>query len=324
MRRVVKNIPFTIGLANPSRRGGLGRLLALSFVLLFASCQPKVEHGGKHPVAQVYDNFLYEEDLVKLLPYGVSGADSVKLVRELTRKWVEEQVLYEKAEHNVRGDGRIEQLVADYRRQLILNDYEQRLIMQKMSEEVSEEELQSYYEENKHLFVLEESVIKGVFIKAPLKSSGMKDLKRWYKDNSEESLEQLEKYAFRNAVIYEYFYDHWVPVSELEGKITVNLSDLSRDFDKNRNIESEDGEYCYLLHIEEFVAEGEAVPYDLAKPEITDLLANFRRVEFMKKVKEDLYNQSVQRGRIKYYYDETEVVGDTVCSTDVRADGCAR
>ena len=140
MRRAVKNIPFTIGLANPSRRGGLGRLLALSFVLLFASCQPKVEHGGKHPVAQVYDNFLYEEDLVKLLPYGVSGADSVKLVRELTRKWVEEQVLYEKAEHNVRGDGRIEQLVADYRRQLILNDYEQRLIMQKMSEEVSEED----------------------------------------------------------------------------------------------------------------------------------------------------------------------------------------
>ena len=78
----MKNIPFTMGLANPSRRGGLGRLLALSFVLLLAACQPRVEHGGKHPVAQVNANFLYEEDLVKLLPYGVSGADSAKLVRE--------------------------------------------------------------------------------------------------------------------------------------------------------------------------------------------------------------------------------------------------
>ena len=65
-------------------------------------------------MAQVNANFLYEEDLVKLLPYGVSGADSAKLVRELIRKWVEEQVIYEKAEHNVRDDGRIEQLVADY------------------------------------------------------------------------------------------------------------------------------------------------------------------------------------------------------------------
>ena len=324
MRRAVKNFTFTIGLASPSRRDGVGGLLALSLVLLFASCQPKVEHGGKHPVAQVNASFLYQEDLVKLLPYGISSADSAKIARELTRKWVEDQVLYEKAVHNVRGDGRIEQLVADYRRQLIMKDYEQRLIQQKMSEEVSDEELQSYYEENKHLFILEEPVIKGVFIKAPLKSPGMKDLKRWYKDNSDESLEQLEKYALRNAVICEYFYDHWVPVSELEGKITVNLAELAKDFDKNRNIESQDEEYCYLLHLEEFVAEGEAKPYDMAKLEIMDLLANFRRVEFMKKVKEDLYNQSIEKGRIKYYYDETEVVGDTVCSTDVRADGCAR
>lgn len=322
--RAVKKFLFTQGLVNSSRRGDMGRLLAYVLVFLLASCQPKVEHGGKHPIAQVNACFLYQEDLVKLLPYGISGADSIKLARELTRKWVEEQVLYEKAEHNVRGDGRIEQLVADYRRQLILNDYENRLILQKMDEDVSEEELQEYYEENKHLFILEEPVIKGVFIKAPLNSSGMKDLKRWYKDNSEESLEQLEKYAFRNAVIYEYFYDRWVPVSELEGKITVNLSELGKDFDKNRNIESKDDEYCYLLHIEEYVAEGEAKPYDMAKLEIMDLLANFRRVEFMKKVKEDLYNQSIERGRIKYYYDETEVVGDTVCGTDVRADGCAR
>ena len=324
MKIAAKIFSFTIGLAKSSLKGDARRSFVFLFVLLLVSCQPKVEHEGKHPIAQVNANFLYQEDLVKLLPYGMSRNDSVKLARELTRKWVEEQVLYEKAEHNVRGDGRIEQLVADYRRQLILNDYEQRLILQKMSEEVPEEELQKYYEENKHLFMLEEPVIKGVFIKAPLNSSGMKDLKRWYKDNSEESLEQLEKYAFRNAVIYEYFYDRWVPVSELEGKITVNLSELGKDFDKNRNIESTDEEYCYLLHIEEYIAEGEAKPYDMAKPEIMDLLANYRRVEFMKKVKEDLYNQSIEKGRIKYYYDEKEFVGDTVPNTDMRTDGCAR
>lgn len=324
MRRAVKNIPLSIGLANPSHRGGMGRLLVLSLVLLLASCQPKVEHGGKHPVVQVNTNFLYLEDLEKLLPYGISGADSVKLVRELTRKWVEDQVLYNKAEHNVRGDGRIEQLVADYRRKLILNDYEQRLIQQKMSEEVTEEELVDYYENNKQLFILEEPVIKGVFIKAPLKSSGLKDLKRWYKDNSEESLEQLEKYALRNAVIHEHFYDRWLPVSELEGKITVNLSELGKDFDKNRNIEAEDEEYCYLLHIEEYITEGEPKPYDMAKPEIMDLLANIRRVEFMKKVKKDLYDQSLEKGKIKYYDNETEIVGDTVSGTYVGVSSCTK
>ncbi len=278
------------------------------FLALFSitSCQKKVEHGGKTPLVQVGNYVLYQEDMMQALPYYTPGADSVELVKEFIRKWIEEQVLYEKAEHNVRGDEDIERMVAEYRRTLVMNNYERMLLQQKMTEELTEEDLQKYYNDNKQLFMLEEPVIKGVFIKAPLASSGLKDLKKWYKDKSEESLELMEEYAFRNSVLYEYFYEHWVPVSELEGKVIVNLAELSEDFDKHRNIEAEDGEYCYLLHIEEYMMKGEEKPYDLARHEIIDLLANSRRVEFMNKVKKDLYNQSVEMGRIKYYYDETK------------------
>lgn len=285
------------------------------FLLLFvmASCQKQVEHGGKSPLVQVGNQYLYKEDMQQSLPYGISGDDSVRFVQNFVRKWIAEQVLYEKAEHNIRGDARIERMVADYRRTLVLNNYERMLLQQKMPEELTEQELQEYYEENKQLFILEEPVVKGVFIKAPLSSPGLKDLKRWYKENSDEALEQMETYAFRNAVIYEYFYEHWVPVSELEGKLVVNLSELGNDFEKNRNIEVKDEEYCYLLHIEEYVKRGEAKPYDLARHEIIDLLANNRKVEFMNKVKEELYNQSMEMGRIKYYYNETmQTVGDTM------------
>ena len=298
--------------------------LLVALLFLFSSCQEKVEHDGKQPLAQLGNQFLYYEDVVKELPYGISKHDSVRLIGEYCRKWVEEQILYEKAELNVRGDERIERMVADYRRKLILNEYEQRLLQQKMKDELSEEDLLQYYEENKQLFMLEEPVIKGVFIKAPLNSPGLKDLKRWYKDKSENSLEQLEKYAFRNAVIYEYFYDHWVPVSELEGKLIINLAELSEDFDKHRDIEAEDGEYCYLLHIEEFIVKGEEKPYDMAKLEIIDLLANNRRVDFMRKVKEDLYNQSMEMGRIKYYDDETKIMGGAVRDADDASGGSAR
>lgn len=256
-------------------------------------------------MVQFGNHFLYQEDMRQALPFGISGADSVEFAHKFIRKWIEEQALYEKAEHNVRGDERIERMVADYRRTLVLNSYERELLQQKLPEELPEEDLQKYYAENKQLFILEEPVIKGVFIKSPLTSVGLKDLKKWYKDNSDESLEQLEKYAFRNAVLYESFYEHWVPVSELEGKVIVNLSKLGEDFEKYRNIEVEDDEFCYLLHVEEYVMKGEEKPYELARHEIVDLLANNRRVEFMDRVKKDLYNQSVEMGRIKYYGNET-------------------
>lgn len=305
-----------------------GRYLALacwavSFLLI--ACQEKVEHNGKQPLVQVGSKYLYREDMEKVIPYGATKADSMAFAEDYMRKWAEEQLLYEKAELNVKGDERIARMVEDYRRSLILSEYEQRLLMQNMSEELSEEELQEYYEANKQFFMLEEPVIKGVFIKAPLTSPGLKDLKRWYKDNTEASLEQLESYAFRNAVMYEYFYDHWVPVSELEGKITINLAELADEFDKHRNIEVEDDDYCYLLHIEEFVVQGEEKPFELAKQEIIDLLANKRRVDFMRKVKDDLYNQSAEMGRIKYYQNEKmQIVDDTVHTAHGSTGGSTR
>jgi hypothetical protein len=285
-----------------------------------------VEHGGKHPLVQVGNTFLYLEEMQQQLPYGLSGGDSIKFVQEFVQKWIEEQVLYEKAEHNVRGDESIERMVNDYRRTLVMNNYERRLLQQKVSEELPEEELLQYYENNKQLFILEESVVKGVFIKVPLNSPGLKDLKKWYKDSSDEALEQMEGYAFRHAVIYEYFYEHWLPISELEGKVVINLAELSDNFDKQRDIEAKDDEFCYLLHIEEYVAKGEVKPYDLARHEIVDLLANYRKVELMNKVKQDLYNESVEKGRIKYYYNETsQTESDTVChAVDSIATGSTR
>lgn len=160
----------------------------MSFAVV--SCQKQVEHGGRTPLVQVGNYYLYQEDMEQALPYGISGDDSVRFVREFVQKWLEEQVLYEKAEHNVRGDEKIERMVAEYRRTLVMNNYERRLLQQKASEEIAEEDLLQYYNDNKQLFVLEESVVKGVFLKVPLNSSGLKDLKKWYKDSSDEAQEQ--------------------------------------------------------------------------------------------------------------------------------------
>ena len=122
-----------------------GRYLSLAcwmVAFLFVACQENVEHDGKQPLMQVGNKYLYREDMEKMIPYGTTKADSMAFAEDYMRKWVEEQLLYEKAELNVKGDERIARMVEDYRRSLILSEYEQRLLMQNMSEELSEEELQ--------------------------------------------------------------------------------------------------------------------------------------------------------------------------------------
>ena len=71
---------------------------------------------------------------------------------------------------------------------------------------------------------------------------------------------------------------------------------------------------------EEYIVKGEVKPYDLARHEIVDLLASKRKVDFMNEVKEDLYNQSLEMGRIKTFSnEEVQSMGDAVRHVDDNA-----
>lgn len=271
--------------------------------LLLAACTPRVDHGERTPLAEADGTVLYADELARVMPVGLTGADSAAFADDYLRHWIENTLLAHKAEQNIPDDGLIERRVAAYRQALIVNSYQQQLLEQKLSAEVSDEEMQAFYDQHPDLFVLEEPAIKGIFIKVPRTANGLANLRKWYSHNDDASLEKIEKYSFANAVVYEYFYDHWVPLSTLIGKLPIDSSTLLAHLDKNGNYEDEDDSYCYLLHVESTTPMGHTKPFDLAKPQISSLIVNYRQVEFMNRVKEDLYNQARESGKAKYYID---------------------
>ena len=117
------------------------------------------------------------------------------------------------------------------------------------------------------------------------------------------AIEKLEKYSLRNAVTYDYFYDSWRPVDEIEALVPAK-SWIGKDdyLNQNRNIELKDTAFVYFLHIEEFQGTGKQKPLDFASEEIKEILINLKRVEFINKVKEDLYRQASDKNKINYYY----------------------
>ena len=151
--------------------------------------------------------------------------------------------------------------------------------------------------------MLDKPIVKGLFIKLPLKAVGLSDVRRWYKRNSQESIENIEKYSLRNAVAYDYFYDQWRPLEEIEAMIPIKDWNVSKNnLRQNQNIELKDTAFHYFLHIEEFQGEGEQKPLDFAQNEIKEILVNLKRVDFINQVKEDLYHQASDKNSIIYYY----------------------
>ena len=158
-----------------------------------------------------------------------------------------------------------------------------------------------YYEKNQALFKVERPLMKGLFIKVPLTAPQLGNVRRWYKMETREAVEHLEKYSLQNAVKYEYFYDKWVQVSEVLDMLPLKVSDVDEYLDKNRHVELKDTAFHYFLNVSDYRPVGEQEPYEFARSQVKDMLLNVKQVEFMKQVKDDLYQRAVKRDKIKYY-----------------------
>ena len=266
-------------------------------------CGQEHNHKGKTPLVEVSGEFLYKEDLQAALPLNISKDDSVLFAEHYIRNWIEDALLFDKAEGNIHDNDKISKLVENYRRALIMHTYQEELVNQKLANDISEEEINAYYEKNKELFRLDNPLVKGLFIKVPLSSPDLGNVRVWYRKNNQDVIEKLEKYSLRNAVSYDYFYDRWTSVPDVAAKIPLKVLDTDANYlDKNRNVEVKDTAFCYFLHIEDFLGKDKQKPLDFARDEIKEILINLKRVEFINKVKEDLYQRASDRNKIIYYY----------------------
>src|SRR5688572_26665957 len=102
-------------------------LLAGCFFVCFSSCREWQKKNSKNPaddntdvIARVYDKELTLDQLLNLVPPGVSRADSLRVVRNYVDNWVRQQVVLRKAEDNLNeNDKDVSKELEEYRNSLI-------------------------------------------------------------------------------------------------------------------------------------------------------------------------------------------------------------
>ena len=65
---------------------------------------------------EVAGEYLYKEDLQAALPFHISKDDSVLFAEHYIKNWVEDVLLFDKAEGNIPDNAKIAKLVENYRR----------------------------------------------------------------------------------------------------------------------------------------------------------------------------------------------------------------
>lgn len=275
-------------------------LLIVSLLMLWASCQEQ----DSQVLAQVGEDKLYLSDVLVRMPLNTTEDDSILFVRKKVDQWVNEQLLYQQGMRNVQDLEALERQAAQYRRDLIARTYQaERLAI--YANEVSEEECTAFYEQNKAQILLKESMIQGIFVQLPAKSTKIKQLKDWLSqmlNGNMDHAEELEQYCLQRASYYDPFLDQWSELHRVTDRMTEKaikkLGDTSR-YLRRQVYQLADEEYVYLLMINDFRIKGDSKPYEVCSNEIHECLVEQKQNNFRKQLQLELRDEALRTGLLK-------------------------
>jgi hypothetical protein len=260
---------------------------------------------NKTPVARVGDAYLYQSDIEHLFSNDISKEDSVKIRNGYIEKWIKRQLLLERAELNLPDKEKdIQKLIDDYRTTLLIYKYKQQLLAQKLDTLIPEKEKREYYSDNKDNFILGEPLAKVLYIKLPVDAPKLNRVKRWYKSTRENDIAELENYCFQFAEKYDDFQDDWVKFREIMMDVPYEINNEDRFLKYNRSIQAKDSTHLYLIHIRELMEKGEYAPFEFVNDNITNILLNKRKIEFIKNLEYEMYEDAIAKEKFKVFEKE--------------------
>ncbi|MDR0799647.1 MAG: peptidyl-prolyl cis-trans isomerase [Dysgonamonadaceae bacterium] len=278
------------------------KILPLTLVaLLVASCSKHSGGTGLDAIVKVNDQVLTKEKLDEKIPPGLTAEDSTMAAEYYIRSWINDNLKYAIASKNRVNAPMIENLVADYRKSLTIYQYEEQLVNEKLSKSIDDNLLRNYYEENRDKFKTDVPLFKGLFLKVPVNAPQIDKVRLWYKAPNDKNITNIENYCVKNGANYGSFLDQWVKLDNmmenLPGSYRLDYDDLKQA----KDIEKQDDNYYYFLHVTAYLPPGENAPFEYAKPVIKEILINQRKIDFLKQVEEDLYNKALNNRQITFY-----------------------
>jgi peptidyl-prolyl cis-trans isomerase C len=151
------------------KKFGLFILLILTLFLGWGGCKkressPKPAQSGVPPsagemIARVNEEVLTEKDLEAGLPEAEKDFISPEQKRDYVRRWIENQILYQKAkEEKIDQDENIKWRIDQVVRNIIIEGFLEKELKERIK--VSEEEVKQYYQENKDKFRCEQDEVR--------------------------------------------------------------------------------------------------------------------------------------------------------------------
>lgn len=254
---------------------------------------------GATVVAQVGKKKLLMKDIVGLNGYGLTKEDSVEIIATFTDAWIKKQVLIKYSIERYKDKKKdVETLIEEYK-SLLYSEYFEREYVKGVNDNVSDEEISNYYEENKSKFLLPAPLVKAKLMTADATYSDIEFLKKKFLSSAKEDYEDAVAIAERDKILIKDNSSEWIYFNDLLGYIPFDENINTFLSEGKRVYTTKDGKFIYILSIKDYKLKGDIMP----KPLVSDLikrsiLTERKRIK-LDHVKDSIYKFQIDNGEIE-------------------------
>jgi len=267
---------------------------------LLSACSLFSEKG--EPVAKVGVKVLTMDELSKNTPNFLDATDSSLWADDYIKKWIQRELLLQKAEENLKGDLKdVSNELEEYRNSLLVFRYKNELIKEKMDTLLKESDIQKYFNQHRESFILNRNIVKAIYIKIPVEVTNPEDLRELCSSSDPVKQAKLNEYCLSYAKAYDRFNDQWIAADLVLKNIPEQITDQTQFLEKNRFSQSSDKVFYYFVSIRDYRLEGQVSPIEYVQNDIRNIIFSKQKIEFLKQIEKDIYKEGLDNNRVKLY-----------------------
>ena len=160
--------------------------------------------------------------------------------------------------------------------------------------EIKPDVIETFYNQNLKLFVLDRSIVKVTYIVFPEELELPPNFKKIITDKNQTELADIENFIYSYATKYDDFDENWLYFGSFLQSINYQIDDNITFLNKNKLIEFTRDKNYNLIIINDYLLPDKTAPLEFVAPRIENLILNNKKLDFLREIKDSLYNNALK------------------------------
>ena len=271
--------------------------------MLVSSCDYFKAPKEPKAIARVGKKYLYQEDILDLVPKGTSKNDSIAIVKSFIDRWATQQLLFEASERNLSNEkvASFNELMEQYKVDLYTKAYLEELVIRQVDTLVTDEQIENYYLKNKQYFKNASELVKMRYINLVKENPKFAKIKAKFSSFTKKDRKELEQlavqfksYAFNDSI--------WVDINQVYEKLPfLNIENKNKYISSGINFQYPDSTTIWLVKVNKVLPKNSATPLEFLKPTIKQIIINNRKLELVNTIEKEITNDAINDKKYEIY-----------------------